>query len=463
LVWVLTGYFSILDLGTSRATVKFLPAHLARDETEDVCRIVSTAVLVSLIMGVLGGLLLIAFAPVFVERFFRVPEGLQGEARAAFSIVAFGFPAVLVQGALASVPTSLQRFDIINMINGAASSLQWIVAAALIWLGLGLKEVVFAATTIRILSALAYLWFLLRLLPGMRNLLSFYQRTVLSKLLAYGGWITFSQIVVQVLAYTDRLLIGVFLSTSAVTYYSVPCDAVSKLVVIPVSMTLVLFPAFSERAALQGRHALQGLYLQAIKYLFWVMLPMVVILVVFAKEILTLWLGVDFAQRSSVVLQIMTLAFFVNSMAQIPYAAVQALGRPDLTAMFGFVETVAFIALCWALVPAWGINGAAVARWFISGVDLVLLWQAAAKLVGLPPHGRLTMGLIKGLALAAGISIAIVMVRVGVHHVLAQLALVALVLGVYGLMVWLHIVDAGVKAGFMSWASDLWKGVFHHA
>jgi len=43
--------------------------------------------------------------------------------------------------------------------------------------------------------------------------------------------------------------------------------------------------------------------------------------------------GAQFAENSTVVLQLTTLIFFFNAFAFVPFTSVQALGRPDLKAI----------------------------------------------------------------------------------------------------------------------------------
>lgn len=78
-----------------------------------------------------------------------------------------------------------------------------------------------------------------------------------------------------------------------------------------------------------------------------------IILVVLSNDIMTVWLGAEFAQCSAPVLVLLAIGVLVNSLAQVPFALVQAAGRPDVTAKFHLAELVPYLSLmvqrriCW--------------------------------------------------------------------------------------------------------------------
>jgi O-antigen/teichoic acid export membrane protein len=64
----------------------------------------------------------------------------------------------------------------------------------------------------------------------------------------------------------------------------------------------------------------------------------------------------------------------------------QALGRPDLTAKFHLVELPLHGLLVWWLISMWGTTGAALAWSIRVGVDAMLLFVAACRLLSLSPY-----------------------------------------------------------------------------
>ena len=68
------------------------------------------------------------------------------------------------------------------------------------------------------------------------------------------------------------------------------------------------------------------------------MVPIVLVAVLFAGDILRIVLGGDFPRQSALVLKILALGVLVACPAQVPYSLLQGIGRPDLTAKFHLIE-----------------------------------------------------------------------------------------------------------------------------
>ena len=90
-------------------------------------------------------------------------------------------------------------------------------------------------------------------------------------------------------------------------------------------------------------------------------------------------MGPSFAAKGTLVFQILALGALLNFLARLPYGAVQALGRPDITAKIHLWEVPLYIALCFVLIPRWGLAGAAVACTCRLSVDTSLMFWAARK------------------------------------------------------------------------------------
>jgi O-antigen/teichoic acid export membrane protein len=166
---------------------------------------------------------------------------------------------------------------------------------------------------------------------------------------------------------------------AAVAYYVTPYETVTKLWFIPGAMAGVLFPVFStisrqepERAAFFFGHGVKSVFL--------VLFPITLLIVLLGHEGLDLWMGKEFADHSTRVLQWLTMGVFANSLAQIPYAFIQGLGRPDVTAKLHLLELPFYlIALGW-LMGVYGIEGAGMVWFGRALLDAILLFWMARRL-----------------------------------------------------------------------------------
>jgi O-antigen/teichoic acid export membrane protein len=374
LAWVVVGYLAFLDVGVNRAATKFVSEHLAEQDHESTRQIVRTALVANLILGLGGGLAVIVVAPYLIHSVFKVSADLESQARLVFYAVGLGVPVLLLHGVLRAVLSSFQRFAWINVVNAATTTVQWGVAVVLAWKGHGVALVVFSTVVARMLATAAYGVLLFRLLPDIQI---FRARGLqgLPRLLRFGSWVTVSQLISPLLVYLDRVLIAAFLSLAAVTLYTVPYEVMTRLRAIPSSLANTLYPAFSER----GVEQLQGLYQGSLRYLLILMLPGILFLVAFGEDLLSLWMGPRFAQQTSGIMQILAVGALANALSYVPYNALQALGRPDITGKFHALELPLHVLLCVALIPRWGISGAALASSVRFSLDAVLLFWAAQR------------------------------------------------------------------------------------
>jgi len=447
LAWVILGYFTIFDLGLGRATAKFVAEALGKGAEGQIPRLFWTAATIQAVWGLLGAIVLVSVTPLLVERILNISPELRGEAQNTFYVLAFAIPVVLVSSSFSGVLEAAQRFDLVNAVRSPFNAANFLLPLVGVFLGWGLPRIAALLVVSRGLAWLTYYWRCIRVFPSLKGL-PHLPSGELRALVGFGGWITISQLAGMIFGYLDRILIGSFLSIGAVTYYAVPYDVISRFTILPASLTATLFPAFSNQGALQREDALHRLYLQPTKFLLVAIIPLVSVLVIFSGEILELWLGADFAQRSITVFRFTALAFFFNYLGQICYTAIQALGRPDLTAKLNLAEIPLFIGLCWNLIPVWGINGGAFARCIVTSVDALLLFCIMKRLISLSLGDLFSSGLFRGIVPGTIFCLLLLCAKHLAKGLLAQAVFITPSLGAYALVVWFYWLDGVDKAIF---------------
>jgi O-antigen/teichoic acid export membrane protein len=185
------------------------------------------------------------------------------------------------------------------------------------------------------------------------------RQTVIWPLLYFGSWMALTNMIQLIISYIDRFLIGSLVSLAAVAYYATPYEMVANLFVIPGSIIKVLFPAFAT-TFVQNTNCTENLFDRGMKYIFLSIFPMILTIVVFAREALSLWLGSEFVIHSTFVMQVISFGVYTNSMVQPAFALIQGAGRPDLTAKLAVLLLPFYTILLWKSIAAYGIQGAAI-------------------------------------------------------------------------------------------------------
>jgi O-antigen/teichoic acid export membrane protein len=436
---MLLGYFSIFDLGLSRATVKFVAENLSPERVHKVPELVWTSLSLLVAIGTLGGILAAIFVPVSVTHFFKMPPSLAGEARIALFVLCASMPIMLGNDALRGVLEASQRFELVNCVKVPASVLFYLVAALVIPVGVHVAGIVSLLVLIRLISALCYLNFCFRVIPGLRSNLRV-SRASLGPLATFGGWIMVSNVTAPVFAYLERFMIASLLSVGMLTFYSAPYELVSKLLIFPMSIVPSLFPYFSFHAE-KTRSEVSDITSRTIKYLFVVLTPPAAVFVFFARDIMNLWLGSPFANNSAVVLQLVTITFFINAFAIVPFTSVQALGRPELKAILDLVTIPVYIAVAWFLMRRAGIDGAALAKLLVTVSDGFFLYVFAFRLKAFSLRDCVSGPLLRAILVSAGLFGAVFSVHSMHLKLLLAVPLILLCFAIYVVAFWVLAVD----------------------
>ncbi len=427
LIWMVIGYYSLFDLGLSRALTKLVAEKLGRGQEDEVPRLFWTALAMMFGLGIIGALLVTLLAPWMVGRVLKIPQVLQVEMLHSVYILALCLPLVISTAGLRGTLEARQRFEL--------SSIAWALLGISNFLGpllvlefsRSLTVVVAVLAICRLLAWVAHLLLCLFAFPALRQFRL--GADVVRPLFTFGGWITISNLLSPLLGSLDRFLIGAMLSVAAVAYYATPYELVIRLLIIPGALVGVFFPAFSASFARdQQRTAI--LFGRVTKIVPLIMFPFVLTVAAFAHAGLNLWLGPEFALKSTRVLQLLVAGIFFNSLGLVAFSLVQGVGRPDLTAKLHLTELAIYVPLVWWLIRTYGIEGAALACLTRNAFDTVVLFVMARRTL------RGTASLINRMGLFVGFALTAIAFSSFPRGAAAQIAVFGLVLAAFALFAW---------------------------
>lgn len=379
LTWIVAGYFSLFDLGLGRALTKMVADQLGARQNESIPPLVWTTLLMMLFLGMLGGVIVGLLAPWLVHRALKVPDALQKEALFTFYLLALSIPIVVVTSGMRGTLEALQRFREANLIKIPASIFLFLGPLLVLPFSQNLVAIVGVVVLGRAAAGFVFLSACFHVLPAMRERITLDPMTVLPAV-RMGMWMTVSNVIGPLMTYIDRFAVGALLPLDAVAYYTAPFDVVNRLLLIPGAVAGVLFPAFAvTRIRADNRSLL--LLGRASKYIFLAMFPCVLVLSTLAPEILRVWIGPAFARYGSGVLRLLAAGVLVNSLAHLPFALIQGIGRADITAKLHLLELPFYLTLLWILTRRLGIEGTAFAWTARISLDAVLLCVFVWRLV----------------------------------------------------------------------------------
>ncbi|HET9182635.1 MAG TPA: flippase [Candidatus Angelobacter sp.] len=399
LAWIVVGYFGIFELGIGRALTKLAADKLGLGEHHAIPGLVWTSLILMGILGGIGGLVILGLSRWLVADVLKTPIQLQAETVQAFHWLAFSVPLGTLTSGFRGVLQARQEFTILTFIRVPLSTFSFLGPLLVLPFSTSLVPIIIVLTLARVVGLFAHAAACHHVMPELFRTFVV-DRTVLGGVLSFGGWMTVSNVVGPLMTYLDRFLVGTLLSVGAITYYTAPFDMLSRLSLIPVSLTGVLFPALAVSLS-QKSERTSVLLTRSEKYIFLAVFPLILLTMSFAPEGLRIWLGSSFAKNGTTVLRWLAAGVFVNSLAQVPFSLIQSAGKPNMTAWLHIVELPGYLCAVWLLTRHFGIEGTAIAFTCRCIADAFVLFIMANVVW---PRGRKAIMKL-GCAVAGGVAV----------------------------------------------------------
>lgn len=368
----IVGYAGIFDVGLTRAIVREIA--LYRNDIEERKKIISTSTVFIIIFSSAGMFALYIFIPNIVK-LLSVSALHIVEVESALKILVFSIPVFLLNQLWMAILEGDEKFPIVNFQRSIGSSIIAGLPALLIIYHNNLVNAIIGLVIGRVISL--FIAFIIVRKEVIKSKLSFHPITF-KRLIFFGGWITVSNIISPIMVYFDRFVISSILGAKVVGFYTAPSEAIGRLGLLPGALSRAVFPRLSNIISHEDFNT-------QLKFSFKLMiagcLPVVVLGIIFSDKILLLWMGEEYAKNSSLILSILLVGFFFNSLAQIPFTAIQSLGKAKLTALLHCLEILPYLVLLYFFVHYYGLIGAAYAWSIRVIIDFLLLLVISNKCV----------------------------------------------------------------------------------
>lgn len=443
IAWVVIGYFGMFDLGLGRSTTKFVAEALGKGEKVRIPSIVWTSLISQIILGILGATILVLVTSFLVERILNIPHVFINEAKTILYLLSFSVPIIICSITLRGVLEAAQRFDLVNAVKIPSNCLVFLLPAIGVFLGFGLPGIIILLIISRAVTIVIYFTLCFRIYPELRRSLLLDVKMI-RPLFAFGGWVTVCVILGTILMYADRFFIGALRDIADVGYYSVPFEMLSRLGFLPLVLGTTIFPAFS--AMQLERDKINKLYVRSVKYLLLVMGTVTLVLIIFASDILHLWLGGEWASKTTMVFQILAVGILFNALTHIPGNLLDGIGRPDLRAKLFFSYIFPYALLLWFLVDKFGIAGAALA-WALRGfLEFTLFFCVTWKVMSLSRSVFSSNGMFRGIKVYGGlVMITSSLIKISDSSLLFEGIITTVCLILFFFITWKYVLDINDK------------------
>jgi O-antigen/teichoic acid export membrane protein len=360
---------SVFDLGIGRALTRWIAELKSDGRTAVIAEATATGLAISMVLGAVVSLILVVAAAATNGFGLEVADQVQAEARRSIYVLILGVWATVygsaLRGALEGF-SDFQRLNLAKIPTGVAAFLLPCLTAA--WVP-DLSLAIGGLVASRVGANLAMSRFLrARTRPAWADI----SLPLCATLVRYGGWITVSSLLGPIIVYADRFIVGYVVSAAAVPYVSVPSDALSRVLVVPVSMASAAFPAIVvERSRADNVWRIVRFATGIVALM---VVPASAAAALAAHGILRLWMGLDFANAGSDVFRLFAVGYGINALAQVPLLALQGLGSARATARWHLAQLVPYFIGLAVATTSFGIIGAAAAWTVRATIDMLGMW-----------------------------------------------------------------------------------------
>jgi len=355
---LVVGYLGPLTSPVGDASVKFLAESYGKRDWKALGQTISASLVSQSCVGGLAGIALFVSAGWLSRVVFNISAELMPTAILMFQVGGLGFALNAVLGVVRSILVALQRFDVVNTVNIVVGTASTLLVLLLLFLGFGLREVIFLRLLTSIAGILIFVVLSVRLLPGI-NWFSRPDRLLLTGIFGFGFWILINQLASILTFQAGKTVIAISFNTALLAYFSIPNTLARHLHTFASRLSRAFFPVSAELLAVGELDRLQILYTRAMRLLLFLIGGMAVAFVALGPLLLRYWLGQEFELRSSSVLAWLAVWGLWASLGSIPNAVAKGSGHPEISGVaaifFGLTNLVATV-----LMTRWfGLVGAA--------------------------------------------------------------------------------------------------------
>jgi len=176
-------------------------------------------------------------------------------------------------------------------------------------------------------------------------------------------------------AYTDRLLLGYLtapaVSTETVAVYTIAVTMATVLIVFPASIASIFLPVMSRLAGRNEPSHMRQILDTSQRWAMFITLPLGLVMIVFSSDMLGVFYGQAYA-GGGLAMAIFTFGLLAQELSCMLLYALAALRLVKLELKIAFAITVINVVLNVLLIPAYGMEGSAIAS-AVGGIVITML------------------------------------------------------------------------------------------
>jgi len=456
LIFSLTGYYGVFDMGIRSAIVRFVAKFSAANDRESLAKVLNTSLLAYTSIGAVTFLLTLA-GVLGIDRLFKIPPEFHSTARWLFLMVgtsvAVGFPLGVFTGAL----EGLQRFYLVNWMNIGFTLARAGLVVGVLDRGYGLLALAVITTALPLVGSLIRVGIALRILKVPISL-RYVTRETARLIMGYSG-LTFMIVISSQLRFqTDEIIIGTLLTPGDIAHFSIGARIVDYSTNVIACISQLFVPMASQSDAQGDGNRLRKMLIAGNRACAFTILPISATMIILGKSLIEVWVGAKYIPQSYPVMLVLIIPFTLMLAQAASGRMLMGTSQHRMLGIVTLVEGVINVLLSILLVRPYGIFGDAL------GTAIPL---ACTSIFFMPLHACRTFGIRLTTFLRHAYSVPLMVIcpmvvtlvleqRWFVPHHFPQLLLqLAIAWGVYGAgFLWMHSKDDVLRVDHLAFTAE---------
>lgn len=351
----LLGYSTLLGLGIPGALLKHVAECRATGDWRRMSIFVSSSLGFYFGVGLLSACALAGVA-LWGTHWFRLEPGDVELARrlllltAAWSLISW--PAQVYGQAL----MGMQQFRRYNIAGGIQILLFSAASITLALARIGIEALLLALAASQLVAFAMNRRDIAKVAPELRISPAAFSATALRELLSFSAWMLVISMSGMIVAQTGQTLLGLFVSTAAVTLYGILSTPVQAIQQVNILVLSALLPAVSEASAARDTAFLESLVFRGTRAAMAVTIGLIAVAIGAAAPALHVWMGPEAASQAPLCMAMLAAYAYAAGLSVVGQTLIGS-GAVRLVGCFALAASAVNVLSGLYLVPRWGIGG----------------------------------------------------------------------------------------------------------
>lgn len=383
----------LAPLGLHSGVIHFATQYWRKD-TGAFKSIITRSIALSFLFGLFFGLILWLLAPWITSELFKEPDFLP-----LFRLFILMLPFTSALRVAANVTRISQRMQYSILAEEIVqSTLNLALFIVFYWLGWQLFGAIISTVISFAVALVVAIYYIRQLFPQTRATVG--RRIVSNRdLLAFSIPASMAGVFSVVISRVDRLFLGYYWPAADVGVYQAAAQISIIMALVLNAFNMILTPMISDQYQRGNIKQLEELFRINTKWGVYCVIPVVLVIAFAAEDVMLVLFGADYV-GGTMALQILTIGQFINIATGATGIMLIMTGNQLVWFRLSVLIVVVNITLNLALIPRWGMNGAALATATTVGGLFMLGLLFVRRILGIWPYDRRYL---KGAA-AAGIT-----------------------------------------------------------